>query len=238
MRPTPLLLALTLLPAAAHADNACEPLAKLTAQVNYCDENVAFVAPARACFDRFKKAVDAENRKIQKTLDAVVKKAKGSAQDEDFATTMAALASADTTLTELIAYGKQAHTEIEDYGYDLVLPIYEAYPEDFDVDPWSNAGQKLFREKECYGEPAQHLDNVRARIRPIVAELEKTQKKVKALHAANSAKKSNLDSVNPNAGAEKTSGQGAAAPAAKSGKAKNKSSTITGVEEDKAKKDQ
>lgn len=240
MRPTPLLLALhalgfALLSPAARADNACEPLAKLSAQVNYCDENIGFVGPARACFDKFKKAVDAENRKIQKTLNAVVKGAKGAAQDEDFATTMAALTAADTTLTELIAYGKQAHTEIEDYGYDLVLPIYEAYPEDFDVDPWSKAGQKLFREKECYGEPAQHLDNVKASIRPIVADLEKTQKKVKALHAASSAKKSNLDSVDPNAGAEKTTGQGAGAPAVKGGKSPKKESTITGVEEDKAK---
>jgi hypothetical protein len=219
----------------AGAENACEPLERLSNRVNYCDENIAYVAPARACLEGFLKVVKAENQKIQKTLNAVVKGAKSGAQDEDFATTMATLGSADATLTELIAYGKQTHTDIEEYGYDLVLPIYEAYPEDFNVDPWSQAGQMLFREKECYGEPAQYLDNAKAEIRPVVADLEKTQKTVKALFLASSGKKTNLNSVDPYATVKKPVGAGAATPVAKKGQNHRKKSTITGVEEDKAK---
>lgn len=234
MRVLPVILAL--IPLGAVASPICEPIGNLSAQVSYCDENVAYVAPARKCFQAFKALVDAENAKIQKALNEQVNNAKGTEQAEDFATTQAVLASANTTLTNLIDHGKQVHTELEDYAYDLVLPLYDAYPEDYNVDPWSKEGQKMFREKQCYGEPMEDLDAVKAQLRPIIADLEKTKAKVVSLHKTSGIKKTNLDSVNPVSPAGDTVGQGSArGPSGVKGKSKNSSSTITGVEENKKK---
>lgn len=231
------LLILAVFSAGTAGAAVCEPIGNLNSAVNYCDENVAYVAPAKKCFEGFKAQVDAENAKIKKILDGKVNAMKGSEQDADFEGTQAVLAQAEATLTNLIAQGKQAHTELEDYAYDLVLPIYEAYPEDFKVDAWSKEGKALFRDKECYGEPVVILEGFMRKIRPIVSDLEKTKRKVVSLHKVSGVKRTNLDSVDPAASVKETAGEGEAKVVpVKKGKGKKKESKITGVEEDQLKR--
>jgi hypothetical protein len=212
----------------------CEPLARLNEQVNYCDENHAYVPAAQKCFQDYKAAVDAENAKIQAVLDKEATRAKGAEQETSFQTSQAVLASAMSTLASLLLRGTQVHNEIDDYSQDLVLPIYDAYPEDYDLDPHSAEAQQILREKECYGEPAEDLDAVMADLRKILTDLAKTKEKVAALHKGSVSRDDQLGSLAPTKqGKNKGLGQGSVRVPA--GKSKNGASSITGIEESKKK---
>lgn len=232
MKITLLLLAL---PPLSQAAPICEPLENLTQRVNYCDENPTYVEPAKACLQSYKALVDAENARIQSVLNRDVNNASGTQQEVDFQTTQKVLASADATLTSLISQGRQVQTEFNAMTDDFVLPIYEAYPEDYDIDPYSRHGQTVFREKECCGEPMEDFDGMKAELRKILSDLEKTKAKTVALHKTSSFKEANLDSVNPATTGTKNVGNGGRVPSSIRGKSKNKGSSITGVEENKAK---
>jgi hypothetical protein len=230
-------LALLLLPAYASAESLCEPLDKLSDQVNYCDENSAYVPMAKQCFQSFKTLVDAENKKIQAVLNQDVKNAKGAEQEADFATTMEVLASADATLSGLLVHGKRVYNEIDDYAEDMVLPIYDAYPEDYKLDPHTPEAQQIFREKECYGEPMEDLDGIKTELRTMISDLEKTKAKAALLNSKSNAKRGKLNSQSAvGAGSLKAAGKsGPSVPNISNGDSKKHESTITGVEDDAAK---
>lgn len=221
-----------LFPISVSAKSICESLSSLSAQVNYCDENMAYVPAAKNCFKKYKELVDSENAKIKAVLNKDVKNAKGSEQQADFQTTETVLKSAIKTLDNLLAQGKQTYNEIDAFSEDMVLPIYEAYPEDYELDPKSAQGQKIFREKECYGEPMEDLDKIKTELKDIISDLEKTKAKSSSLQKISNFKEGNLDSLNaivPKATKNKSS------EPMPTGKSKKGNSTITGIEESKKK---
>jgi len=235
MRFSLLVLSLLVLPRVSSAAAFCEPLDKLRARVNYCDENPSYVAPAKACLETFRKLVKAKNEEIDKVLKAVVANRKGEEQAENFKTTQALLASADLTLVQLLLHGKTVYNEIEDYTEDFVLPIFEAYPEDYELDPHSKKAQEIFREKECYGEPMSDFDKMKKDLLAKIDALERTKAEVNGLQLKSNAKEADLKSLTTSS-AGGVSANGGPAASALSGNKPRKSSTITGVDEEKRKK--
>lgn len=222
-----------LLPLTAHAGEICTSRAQIEPKVNYCDENSAFVAPAKSCRDQYKAQVQAANAVVSKKLAALSKNANTQAQNGDFQTTQAQLTSTESTLDDLIAKGKEIFFEIDTYQEDFVLPIYAGYEEDFSLDPHSAKGQKVFRDKECYGEPMADLDKAKFEVRSIVKQLQKTKAMAAQLDAATKAQNTNLNSLGT--AAVKGTGNGDPVANTKSGNSQNGQSTITGEEEMKKK---
>lgn len=224
-----LLLATVAFPLPALAAPYCEPPENLRAIVNYCDENPAYAAAARVCRDKFRELVREKNAEIQGVLDLDLRRREGDEQDKNFQTTQAVLASAEATLALLIAQGKASHNEIDVYAGDLVLPIYAAYEEDYSLDPWAESTQKIFREKNCYGEPAEDLDAVRKELRELIGDLERTKAKALSLHGLSNFREGNLGG---RAGAAKTAGESGPQRKLAAVKKKKKAgqSGITGVE--------
>lgn len=227
---------LFMFPASVFANPLCEPLESVRSRVNYCDENLSYVAPARSCRDKYLALVKERNAEVGKALSLDVKNRKGDEQEADFQTTQTVLATARDTLNELITSGKQTLAEIEAYAGDFVLPIYDGYEEDYNLDPAAESTQKIFREKNCYGEPMEDLDGMKNELKQTIAELELTKSKVHRLHDFTREKEGRLDSLSSGV-TRKTAGIGSPAdkPARKK---KRKASTITGVEEDLLKQKQ
>lgn len=216
------------------AGSLCEPIENMRVLVNYCDENPAYVAPAKICRDHFRALVKAKNAEINAVLSKDIKNRKGNQQEADFQTTQTVLSSAEATLSLLIANGKQTYNEIEAYGADFVLPIYEAYPEDYNLDPDSAQAQKIFREKNCYGEPMEDLDAMKNELRETIEDLERTKARAVALHNVSGFKEANLNGLNARAAATKASSRATAS--VHRGKNRIGASTVTGVEQDKLKR--
>jgi hypothetical protein len=217
----------------ALASDICTPISQIEPQVNYCDQNPAFVGPAQACRDRYKVLVKKKKEEVTANLAKIVKSSNTDAQSGDFKTNQSLLTSTEATLSNLIDQGFEIFDEITDYQDDLVLPIYSAYPEDFKIDPHSAQGKAVFGSKECYSEPIEDLNNAKLEIKNLVVELQKTRAKAQELHALSRGKETNLSGT---AGAA-ASGKGDGGPvrAAKSGKSSNPPSTITGVDDAKKK---
>jgi hypothetical protein len=220
---------LLIFPLSAFAeDPLCEPLKKISAKVNYCDENRFYVPHARKCFKEFKAALDAENAKIKPLLDQQVKETKEKGQDANFHSTEAALQTALATLGKLLIHGKRVYNEIDAYSFDLVLPIYEPYPEDYDLDPDSKEGQEVFREKECYGEPMEDLDKMKADLKKIITELELAKTVSTALSGKTVSQEERVDSAAKPAA--KPDARGAGAPGKVPVREAPKGSDISGTE--------
>jgi hypothetical protein len=228
------LLVLFLSPNAFADDFICTPVAQIEPQVNYCDENPAFVAPAQACRDQYKALVKKTNEEIAANFAKLMRTANAKAQSGDFKTNQDLLASTEATLDSLIDRGFEIFDEMSDYQDDFVLPIYDAYREDFKVDPHTPAGRELFRGKECYAEPMEDIDSVKTELQSMILELEKTEEKAKQLHALSKSKESNLGSMTGK-GAGGAAGNGGPGKPVPSGTSTNPPSTITGVDNAKKK---
>lgn len=164
-----------LVPLSSPASEYCTPIGQIEPLVNYCHENSKFVAPAEACRDRFRDLVKSKNEEIKRNFAQIAKASNMNSQSGDMATMQKLLASTETTLDNLIAQGKDVYAEAGNYQEDFVLPIYEGYEEDFAIDPHTAKGQAYFRDMECYGLAMEDIDNVKADVRKMVNELEKTR---------------------------------------------------------------
>lgn len=225
-----LLLLLSATPAFAGA--FCESIDELEKKVNYCDENYAFLAPAKACFQAFKAKVDLESAKIKILLEANAAAAKDPGQQASYENTGKALADAVGTLDRLLHQGKQTYNEIDDYSVDLVLPVNEIYPDDFKIDPFSKEGREKFRDYQCYGEPIGDLEKIKDELQKMIEDLEKTRIAASGKKAIAGARD---EGIHEEAKGAKVNGHAAPAkaPSVGGGKGKRpKSSDVTGAAED------
>jgi hypothetical protein len=219
----------------ADSGSVCDPVESIRSKVNYCHENFAYTAPAQACLAKYRAEVAKKNAEITKLLGFDLAHADEKAQNGTFHASESVLSSADKTLLDLIAEGEDAYSDIEDYAYDMVMPIY--LPEDMSLDPEDPETQKGMREDTCYGQPMDSLDAVKKDIDSILDGLRTTEKKVSSLSKATHKDDSSLSSINGQnavtgkAGAEK-SGQ-----VLKKGQKPPTQNDVTGVEEDKARED-
>jgi hypothetical protein len=215
------------IPAAAFAGTFCEPSAQqLREQVSYCDENFAYIDPAKACRDRYMAAVKKEEAEIRKILATDLSKAPASSQKTEFGTSQKVLQSADKMLSDLIRKGKGVYTELEDYTFDLVPPIYEEIPGDLSLDIDDPGVQKDLREEECYGTPMEELDQVKSDLQETIESLERTERKVASLHEQSKAGEVHLDKILDAVGAQAFARK---AVSVKMGRSKNGASDVTGL---------
>jgi hypothetical protein len=164
----------------ARAEDLCQSPNALRAKVVYCHENIAYFDAGQACQSEYASLVSREQVRIKKALDAQVRAISNTAQKQDLQESGKVLSSTIKDLDYLIDYGKQVHTELEDYVYELVLPVFEdENAGGADVD---NPGVKAeFRSRECYGPIAVDLEVLQAKLRPVIEDLEKTRAKAVSL---------------------------------------------------------
>jgi hypothetical protein len=221
------LLAL-MIPAISFADDLCEPRESLRTRVTYCHENFEYIPAAAACSTEYKNLVATEQARLKSILDARIKAAAGTAQNIDFKTSDQVLTEALDDLDYLIDYGKQVHTEIEDYVYAMVLPIYDE--EDAGASLSDPEVKKRFMDRECFGDPTTEMEKMEFAIRPMVQDLENTKNQVATLINRTEHAEGNLQAVDGNKPAAHTYGQGTLRTnALVKGKARaHPESTITG----------
>ena len=204
-----ILLAL-LSPSIVQAEYLCKPLDTLKAKVRYCDQNFDYYWAAKACKEEFQSIVSVEQKRIKNDLDLQVKAIADSAQNKDLKESGKVLSETIEDLNYLIDYGKQVHTEIEDYVYELILPIYEG--NDTNTDMSNPAVKAEFMKSTCYGDPAAVMDEMQIEIRPVIDDLEKTLEQAKILAKSTGLKEENLGAASEEIAPVKD-GSKAAAPA-------------------------
>lgn len=215
----------------AQAELACRSAAELSQSVEYCDDNFDYYDAAKECQEKYLAEVKVEQAKIKKALEAQSKLLTVDAQNKKMSESVKALTDSIDTLEYLAEYGKQVHSEIEDYVYELVLPAFDEQEGNANLeDPKVKAE---FMKRECYGGPTEDMEALELEMRPVIADLEKTKDEAIRLRALTGADEGNLGSIG---GAKAASSKAAEKAPIKAGKSKKSESTITGVEEDKAKR--
>ncbi|MGZ3649973.1 MAG: hypothetical protein ACXVB9_05705 [Bdellovibrionota bacterium] len=234
MRNLSVTLAFLLLAAApirAMAEDLCESRESVHERAVYCHQNPAFVAPAKACVDEYSKLVTAEQASLKKMLDANMKNAKGTAQNQDFGTDAAVLASSIAELDYLLDYGKQVHTELEDYVFSLTPPIFS---EDERGDPSDPAVKARYMSSDCFADTAQDIEGMELQVRPWVDQLEKTKAQLVAMSALSNKRDGHLDSAGTLVKSTSGKAPGSAPARVPSGTGSKGESTITGkIHDDK-----
>lgn len=217
----------------ALADTVCRPLAELNKAVQYCDENFDYYDAAKACKEMYLKDAKVLQEKIKKDLDAQAKLLAAGPQKQKMVESGLVLARTLDDLNYLIEYGKQVHSEIEDYVYELVLPAFDEKEGKADLnDPKVKAE---FMKRECYGGPASDMEALEQEIRPVVADLEKAKEQAEQLQLLTKQNEGNLGSVGSE-GMASTGKQKAPEQKVVPGKkSKHQQSDITGTEENKKK---
>jgi hypothetical protein len=180
-------------PASSWAKELCQPAAELRTRVVYCDQNFDYYEAAKVCKDRYLAHVEKEQKRIKGLIAAQAALSTDSSQKEKLEHSRQILSSAITELDSLIHQGKEVHTEIEDYVYDLVLPAFnEAEARANLEDPRVKAE---FMRRECYGDPHTQMELMQKEIRPVVSDLEKALAEAVALQELMATRSSNLDSL-------------------------------------------
>jgi hypothetical protein len=223
-------LALLLLPSLAGAEDLCEPRAILHEHVRYCYQNWDFLDPATSCVQEYSNMVSAEQARLQKLLNARIQSVKdNNAQHLDYNTNDQILKTSLDEITYLIDYGKQVHTELEDYQYALILPIYD--DSDLAGDPGTDPDIRArFMDRECYGDPTQQLEDMELRMRPWIDQLEKTKAQLLAMSGVTEKRDSHLDAQGTVLTAPAAGSAGAPKPrAVPTGSSPRPASTITGT---------
>jgi hypothetical protein len=212
----------------SRAEDLCESRDSIHNRVNYCDENWEFVAPANACVKEFNKLLSEEQPRLNKMLNAKIKGANEGAQNLNFETDVKVLADALDEVGYLIDFGKQVHTELEDYGASLVPPLFgDESPTPDQSDP---AVRASFAQNECFGEADEELTNMKKALVPQIEQLEKTKQALVAMSGTTTQRDAHLNAIGApvkvSAVSPKTAPRNVKTIPA--GKSKTSESTITG----------
>lgn len=219
-------------------DSICHSLTDLRKSVVYCDENFDYYKAAKACKEKYLQEVKVEQKRIQKELEnqmSLISKV-DAAQKENFSESSKVLTTAITDLDYLIDYGKQAHTEIEDYVYELVLPIFDEKEAKADIN--DKKVKALFMSRECYGDPTKEMEKMEKEIQVVVSSLEKTKDEATNLQRKTASYESKLNVAKEGSMApfksENSKAKSAKIPEGK--KTRTKESDISGTKEPEQKK--
>lgn len=175
----------------ARAEDLCEPRESIRRRVTYCHENFEYLDPAQACVAEYKALVASEQKRLKAILDSQLQNNAADAQKANFHVNSLALRSAIDDLDYLLDYGKQVHTELEDYEAEMVLPIYDEDDESPDMSDEKTVAK--FMDRDCFGEPTQELNDLELKLRPDIADLEKTKEAAQALLRSSDDSESRLD---------------------------------------------
>jgi hypothetical protein len=218
-------LLIALAPSIGFAQDLCETPASIHEHAIYCDQNWDFVPPAKACVQDFANQVSAEQARLQQMLNARLQAAKDPAQEAHFDANGKMLADSLSEVNYLLDFGKEVHTELEDYVYALTPPIFSDEDRGNPYDPDVKA--RWMESSECYSDPVHLVENYEAQIRPWIDQLEKTKAQLTAMAGATSSRDAHLDGSTQNLNTSHAAG--GANIKANVGKNTNHGSTITGA---------
>ncbi len=217
----------------AHASTPlrfCADLSTLRDHVQSCEDNQFYAAQGILCMKKLKSDVDKAASDLGKTLSAQI-----SAQNQSFDTSGANFQAARAKIDSLLALVALSKGELREYKRNLLLPEDADNPEI----TGPNLGDFL-QANECYADQQEVLDMVLADVDVMEKEL-RMAREVASLSAADMEEKSaNVQALPATAVQPQGYGQGSiTTPAARpSGSSPSAGSGISGIEEDRRKREQ
>lgn len=226
---------LALLPAttlAAPPVFACRGLAGLKENAESCRDNKTFGQAGLDCYNALQRAIQARAAaaKAQMAASNVAKiDNAGNQQNHNFQGAHADYGISQDALTELIANARLAHGSVDGYLNNII------FPEDFDAPEELIGDMFEFIDSEpCYNENRLGLEDLKKRIEKNIKELEAAKAASLARANVSGHRETHTGSLTQPV-AHGAAGIGAGTPVP-SGHARNPASSITGVQEDKAKR--
>lgn len=229
-----MILMLTALFLGASPALACPSLSSLDSEEDNCTDNGKYVDAGIGCFLEFEGMVKKDAGEAFVKMSQSNKKhvgGKANSQASGMAGATADLKISEATLDMLIAAGKIAQKSLDGYSRNIYFPEEWDAPEEL-----IGNGLDYLNSSACYAEPRDMLQDMKDRTDRYVKDLEKAKKAVVAMKGVTDSRDQNLDSAN---NVRKPAGKGGKASApVPARKQVQKRSTITGVEQDKAKRNQ
>ncbi len=211
---------------------ACPSLARLDDENDSCEDNGKYVDAGAACFLDFEGMVKKDAGEAFVKMSQSNKKHVGGAKNSQasgMAGATADLKISEATLDLLIAAGKIAMKNLDGYSRNIYFPEEWDAPEEL-----IGKGIDYLNSSPCYAEPRDILKDMNERTAKYVRDLEAAKKAVVAMKNITTTRDQNLDSAHVVRKPAATNGKGETRVPAK--KASGKNSSITGVEQDKAKR--
>lgn len=216
------LLVFVALAKAAAPPHYCDPPDAVRAQAQICENNDLFAKRGSACRDSLKAEIAKEGALLRGQL-AATESAKQSGHLESASTDYA---TSSAHLAELLGLADLAIGDVRAYLADFALPEDAYQPRITGASPRGNA-----QLASCYKRPRKSLKKVLADLETERASLAAAKSASDARMGKSRFRKNGLTGGN----APALSGRGAGS-GTKTGPATNGASTITGVEDDKAKR--
>jgi hypothetical protein len=191
------------------------------------------------CYRAFQGAVKSNAAATQLgmlALNAASSTNSGNGQSQKFANSAADLSASEASLAALIAAGQQARASVDTYLHGIYLP--EDYNmEDDDFQEMFGSADEFLNGQPCFYDNEQNLKGLLRKFDTDLAQLAKTKAAVTVMRATNSAHVTDTTSLNAATASGTSRGSAGQAPTAR-GTPKPPASSITGVEQDRAKQQQ
>ncbi|MGZ3662579.1 MAG: hypothetical protein ACXVCK_20945, partial [Bdellovibrionota bacterium] len=130
----------------------------------------------------------------------------------------------------LLDFGKQVHTELEDYVGSLTPPVFDEGDAGDPNDPAVKA--RYMDSSECYSDPVNALEEMQMGMRPTIAELEHVKAQLTAMAGINLKNDTGIEAQNKAAKLVHQDNSKPALPGKASGKDKTRDSDVTGKSDD------
>lgn len=219
------------------ASQACPAIASLQEEsAQECSDNGKMGQAGINCYQAFQKQVKTNSAAAQLSMyaaNAASAQKQGNGQAEKFANSVGDFNASTAALDGLIAAGEQAHSNVDSYLHGIY------YPEDYNMEEgvfekmYGSADEFLDGEP-CFAENEKGLKDLIQRIDNDVAQLRKTRAAVQAMRATTSGHQNDTTSLNEQAHGVSAGGAPQARPVQR-GLSSVPASSITGIEQDKAK---
>jgi hypothetical protein len=227
--------AMLLLAFSGAARAGCIPLGKLDNEEDDCLNNGKYVESAISCFVDFESLVKAKAGvaagQLEQSNAAHLANGKNS-QANGEAGGASDYKIAVATLDGLIAAGKAARSSIDSYSKNIY------FPEDFDAPPEVIGDPMGYLDSSpCYAEPRDMLQDMLQRADLYIADLERSRQAALAMLGTTSSRDTQLGAA-ADTRAPASAARGRSGPALKGKKQRNPAPDITGVDNDKKKREQ
>lgn len=226
-----ILVALALAPAGAIA---CPSLNSLDNENDNCEANGKYVDAGIACFMDFEGMVRKDAGEAFVKMSQSNKKHVGSnrnSQASGMAGATADMKISEAALNALILAGKLALRNLDGYSRNIY------FPEEWDAPPaLIGNGLDYLNSSPCYAEPRDMLQDMQKRTANYIKDLENAKKAVVAMKAITTRRDQNLGNSSSLTSVRQPSSRGKMGAPVPARKQEKKGNTITGVEQDKAKR--
>ena len=212
----------------AEAAIVCPSMLDSKKPLTRCEDNFALANSAMDCVDRFDAAIRTTKAKLEKLLKARVKAVKETNQATVFNESDASYREVRDELKTLILDGAVAALATQ-FMLDNLF-----YPEDFDNPETTGVTPELYLKREpCFAAPKYAMQNSVLLIRKMQMDLKKLETAAGLNETSSETRAVQVQGVSETLPVAGTHGKGAETPKRKP---KNTPSDITGVKEDKAKR--